>query len=157
VPLAERHGVKVDPNWGPGKVALEMFEKLVEPTLVEPTFVMDFPREVSPLARPHRSQPGLTEHVDPVIGGIELGTAYSELTDPIEQRAKFELQRQARLAGDEEAHPFDEDFVEALEYGMPPAGGLGLGIDRLLMILTDASSLRDLILFPHHRPEGGRT
>ncbi len=156
-PLAERHGVKVDPNWGPGKVALEMFEKLVEPTLVEPTFVMDFPREVSPLARPHRSQPGLTEHVDPVIGGIELGTAYSELTDPIEQRAKFELQRQARLAGDEEAHPFDEDFVEALEYGMPPAGGLGLGIDRLLMILTDASSLRDLILFPHHRPEGGQT
>lgn len=150
--LAERHDVKVDPRWGPGKIALEMYEKLVEPGLVQPCFVMDFPREVSPLARPHRSQPGLTEHVDPVIGGIEIGTAYSELTDPVEQRARFELQREARRAGDEEAHPFDEDFVEALEHGMPPAGGLGLGIDRLLMILTDAPSIRDLILFPHHRP-----
>jgi len=155
--LAEHHGVHVDPKWGPGKVALELYEKLVEPTLVRPTFVMDFPREVSPLARPHRTNPSLTEHVDPVVGGIELGTAYSELTDPIEQRAKFELQRQAKLAGNEEAHPFDEDFVEALEYGMPPAGGLGLGIDRLLMILTNAASLRDLILFPHHRPETPRS
>jgi lysyl-tRNA synthetase class 2 len=151
--LAERHGVNVDAGWGPGKVALEMYEKLVEPDVFEPTFVMDFPREVSPLARPHRSDPTLTEHVDPVIGGMELGTAYSELTDPIEQRAKFELQMQAKLAGDEEAHPFDADFVEALEYGMPPAGGLGLGIDRLLIVLTDAPSIRDLILFPHHRPE----
>ena len=151
--LAERHGVTVDPAWGPGKIALEMYEKLVEPGLFEPTFVMDFPREVSPLARPHRTNPALTEHVDPVIGGVELGTAYSELTDPIEQRAKFELQLAARRRGDEETHPFDEDFVEALEYGMPPAGGLGLGIDRLLMVLTDAASLRDLILFPHHRPE----
>jgi lysyl-tRNA synthetase class 2 len=132
----------------------ELYEKLVEPNLFEPTFVMDFPREVSPLARPHRLEPGFTEHVDPVIGGVELGTAYSELTDPVEQRAKFEMQLAARRAGDEEAHPYDEDFVEALEHGMPPAGGLGLGIDRLLMVLTDASSLRELILFPHHRPEG---
>jgi lysyl-tRNA synthetase class 2 len=114
---------------------------------------MDFPREVSPLARPHRTNPALTEHVDPVIGGVELGTAYSELTDPIEQRAKFELQQRARAAGDDEAHPFDEEFIEALEQGMPPAGGLGVGMDRLLMVLTDAPSLRDLILFPHHRPE----
>jgi lysyl-tRNA synthetase class 2 len=154
--IAERHGVKVDPKWGPGKLALEMYEKLVEPDLFQPTFVMDFPREVSPLARPHRTTPGLTEHVDPVIGGVEMGTAYSELTDPIEQRAKFELQRQAKLAGDDEAHPYDEDFIEALEYGMPPAGGLGLGIDRILMVLTDAPSLRDVILFPHLRPETGR-
>ena len=143
----------VDPAWGPGKIALEMYEKLVEPTLFEPTFVMDFPREVSPLARPHRDDPALTEHVDPVIGGVELGTAYSELTDPEEQRAKFELQQQQRAAGDEEAHPFDEEFIEALEQGMPPAGGLGIGMDRLLTVLTDAPSLRDLILFPHHRPE----
>jgi len=150
--LAREHGVYVDPAWGPGKVVLEMYEKLVEPDLFEPTFVMDFPREVSPLARPHRDDPALTEHVDPVIGGVELGTAYSELTDPIEQRAKFELQMRAKLAGDEEAHPFDEDFVEALEFGMPPAGGLGLGVDRLLIVLTDAPSIRDLILFPHHRP-----
>jgi lysyl-tRNA synthetase class 2 len=151
--LAGRHDVNVDPAWGPGKIALEMYEKLVEPTLFEPTFVMDFPREVSPLARPHRDDPALTEHVDPVIGGVELGTAYSELTDPEEQRAKFELQQQQRAAGDEEAHPFDEKFIEALEQGMPPAGGLGIGMDRLLMVLTDAPSLRDLILFPHHRPE----
>jgi lysyl-tRNA synthetase class 2 len=152
--LADRRGVGVDPRWGPGGIVKELYEKLVEPNLFEPTFVMDFPREVSPLARPHRSQPGLTEHVDPVIGGVELGTAYSELTDPIEQRAKFELQLAARRAGDEEAHPYDEDFVEALEHGMPPAGGLGVGVDRLLMVLTDAASLRDLILVPHHRPEG---
>jgi lysyl-tRNA synthetase, class II len=152
--LADRHGVHADAAWGPGAIVKELYEKLVEPTLFEPTFVMDFPREVSPLARPHRSQPGLTEHVDPVIGGIEMGTAYSELTDPIEQRAKFDLQLEARRAGDEEAHPYDEDFVEALEHGMPPAGGLGLGIDRVLMVLTDAPSIRDLILFPHHRPEG---
>ncbi len=151
--LADRHDVKADPAWGHGAIVKELYEKLVEPTLFEPTFVMDFPREVSPLARPHRSQPGLTEHVDPVIGGIEMGTAYSELTDPVEQRAKFDQQLAAKGAGDEEAHPYDEDFVEALEHGMPPAGGLGLGIDRLLMVLTDAPSIRDLILFPHHRPE----
>jgi lysyl-tRNA synthetase class 2 len=151
--LAERHGIGVDPRWGQGKIAQELFEKLVEPTLFEPTFVMDFPREVSPLARPHRSQPGLTEHVDPVVGGMEIGTGYSELTDPVEQRAKFEMQLAAKRAGDDEAHPFDEDFVQALEHGMPPAGGLGVGIDRLLMILTDAASIRDLILFPSHRPE----
>ncbi len=151
--VAGTHGVRVDPAWGPGKIVLELYEKLVEPGLFDPTFVMDFPREVSPLARPHRSSPGLTEHVDPVVGGMELGTAYSELTDPVEQRERFELQRAARLAGDQEAHPYDEDFVEALEYGMPPAGGLGLGIDRLLIVLTDAASIRDLILFPHHRPE----
>jgi lysyl-tRNA synthetase class 2 len=153
--LADRTGVGVDPAWGPGKIVLEMFEKLVEPTLFQPAFICDFPREVSPLARPHRSVPGLTEHVDPVIGGMEIGTAYSELTDPDEQRAKFQLQQEARARGDEEAHPLDEDFLLALEHGMPPAGGLGVGIDRLLMILTDAPALRDLILFPHHRPEGG--
>ncbi|MDP9297177.1 MAG: lysine--tRNA ligase [Actinomycetota bacterium] len=151
--LAERHGVGLDPSWGPGKIALELFERLVEETLWEPTFVRDFPREVSPLARTHRSDPELTEHVDLVIGGLELATAFSELTDPDEQRARFELQAAQREAGEEEAHPFDEDFLLALEHGMPPACGIGIGIDRLLMLLTDAPSLRDLILFPHHRPE----
>jgi lysyl-tRNA synthetase class 2 len=151
--IAERHDVPVDPGWSNGKIALELFEKLVEPTLIQPTFVCDFPREVSPLARPHRDDPRLTEHVDPVIGGMELGTGYSELTDPDEQRAKFLLQQHAREAGEEETHPFDEDFLTALEHGMPPAGGLGLGIDRLLMLLTDVSSIREVILFPLHRPQ----
>jgi lysyl-tRNA synthetase, class II len=151
--IAERHGVPVDDLWGPGKIVQELFEKLVEDAIVEPTFVCDFPREVSPLARPHRSDPRLTEHFDLVIDGIELVTAFSELTDPIEQRAKLELQQQLRAAGVEETHPLDEDFLRALEHGMPPAGGLGLGIDRLIMLLTDASSLRDLIMFPAHRPE----
>jgi lysyl-tRNA synthetase, class II len=153
--LAERHDVNTDPAWGPGKVVVELFEKLVEQTLWEPTFVCDFPREVSPLARPHRDDPDLTEHFDLVIAGVELATAFSELTDPDEQRAKFELQQALNAAGDDEAHPLDEDFLEALEQGMPPAGGIGIGIDRLLMVLTDADSLRDLILFPHHRPESG--
>ena len=151
--IAERHGVEVDDVWGPGKIVVELFEALVEETISEPTFVVDFPREVSPLARPHRTNPDLTEHFDLVIGGVELVTAFSELNDPIEQRAKFELQRQLKAAGVEETHPLDEDFLRALEHGMPPAGGLGLGIDRLLMVLTDAASLRDLIMFPAHRPE----
>jgi lysyl-tRNA synthetase, class II len=153
--LADARGVPVDPAWPNGKIVLELFEKLVEPQLVQPTFVCDYPRDVSPLARPHRDDARLTEHVDPVIGGMEIGTGYSELTDPDEQRAKFVLQQRAREAGELETHPFDEDFLTALEHGMPPAGGLGIGIDRLLMLLTDASSIRDTILFPHHRPEGG--
>jgi lysyl-tRNA synthetase class 2 len=151
--IAERNGVPVDDVWGPGKIVVELFEELVEDSIVEPTFICDFPREVSPLARPHRSNPDLTEHFDLVIGGVELVTAFSELTDPIEQRAKFELQQQLKAAGVEETHPLDEDFLRALEHGMPPAGGLGLGIDRLIMVLTDAASLRDLIMFPAHRPE----
>jgi lysyl-tRNA synthetase class 2 len=153
--LADRLGVSADPRWGPGKIVLELFEKLVEPTLFEPTFVCDFPREVSPLARPHRDDPRLTEHVDPVIGGVEVGTGYSELTDPDDQRARFEAQQRERSAGDEEAHPLDEGFLRALEHGMPPTGGLGIGIDRLLIVLTDAPSIRDLIAFPHHRPADG--
>jgi lysyl-tRNA synthetase class 2 len=151
--LAERHGVGVDPAWGPGKLVRGLFDKLVEHTLIEPTFVVDFPREVSPLARPHRDDPALTEHVDLVIGGVELATAFSELTDPDDQRARFEEQAAAREAGDEEAHPLDEDFLRALEHGMPPVGGVGIGIDRLLRFLLDAGTLRDVILFPHARPE----
>jgi lysyl-tRNA synthetase class 2 len=151
--IADRFDVGYESSWGPGKIIQELFEKLVEGTIVEPTFVCDFPREVSPLARPHRSEPGLTEHFDLVIGGLELVTAFSELTDPDEQRAKFEDQLRAKEAGDEEAHPLDEDFLRALEHGMPPTGGMGMGIDRLLMLLTDAPSLRDLIMFPSQRPE----
>ncbi|MGH2723480.1 MAG: lysine--tRNA ligase [Actinomycetota bacterium] len=152
--IADERGVKYDPEWTAGQLAAELFEKLVEPGLVRPTIVKDFPREVSPLARPHRDDPRLTEHFDLVMGGVEIAPAYSELTDPDEQRARFELQQVLKAAGDEEAHPFDEEFLVALEHGMPPAGGLGLGVDRLLMVLTDAPSLREVILFPALRPEG---
>jgi lysyl-tRNA synthetase class 2 len=152
--VAEERGVGHDPAWPAGKLIVELFEKLVEPTLIEPTIVKDFPREVSPLARPHRDDRRLTEHFDLILGGVEIIPAYSELTDPDEQRARFEMQRAQAEAGDEEAHPFDEEFLIALEHGMPPAGGLGLGVDRLLMVLTDAPSLREIILFPTLRPEG---
>jgi lysyl-tRNA synthetase, class II len=155
--LAARHDVAVERFWGPGKVILELYEKLVETSVWDPTFVKDFPREVSPLARPHRSEPGLTEQFDLMICGMEIGPAYSELTDPDEQRAKFVDQQRLRRGGDEEAHPLDEDFLEALEHGMPPAGGMGIGVDRVTMILTDSPSIRDVILFPHMRPESGRS
>ena len=134
-------------------MVLEIYEQLVEEELFQPTFVKDFPREVSPLARPHRSSPGVTEHFDLIIAGMEISPSYSELTDPDEQRDRFEDQLRRRRAGDEEAHPLDEDFLTALEHGMPPAGGTGLGVDRLVMILTDQPSLRDVIAFPHVRPE----
>jgi lysyl-tRNA synthetase class 2 len=150
--VARKHGIEVESTWGPGKIVLEMFEKLVEGDLWDPTFVCDFPREVSPLARPHRSEPGVVEHYDLVMAGMELIPAYSELTDPDEQRRSFEIQREAREKGQDETHPLDEDFLTALEHGMPPAGGLGLGLDRLVMILADAPSIRDVILFPAHRP-----
>ncbi|MDQ3990698.1 MAG: lysine--tRNA ligase [Actinomycetota bacterium] len=150
--IAGERGVDLDPKWVAGQIVAELFGKLVEPTLLGPIFVKDFPREVSPLARPHRSDPGVTEHFDLILGGLEIAPAYSELTDPDEQRARFELQRRLAEAGDEEAHPYDEDFLVALEHGMPPAGGMGLGVDRLLMVLTDAPSLREVILFPTMRP-----
>ena len=151
--VAARHDVPIDDAWGPGKIVQELFEKLVEGTIVQPTFVCDFPREVSPLARPHRDNPGLTEHFDLVMAGVELVTAFSELTDPDEQRAKFELQQEMKAVLGDEVHPFDEDFLRALEHGMPPVGGLGMGIDRLLLVLLDVQSLRDLIMFPAQRPE----
>jgi lysyl-tRNA synthetase, class II len=154
--VAGKAGVDVNPAWGPGKVLLELFEKRVEHDLWNPTFVKDFPREVSPLARPHRDVAGLTEQFDLIIGGMEIGPAYSELTDPDEQRARFLDQQRLKRAGDQDAHPLDEDFLEALEHGMPPAGGIGLGVDRLLKILLDAPNLREVILFPHLRPESGK-
>jgi lysyl-tRNA synthetase, class II len=150
--LATTHDVPVDDAWGPGKIVQELFEKLVENTIVQPTFVCDFPREVSPLARPHRTNPGLTEHFDLVAAGLELVTAFSELTDPDEQRAKFQLQQEMKAVLGDEVHPFDEEFLRALEHGMPPAGGMGMGIDRLLLLLLDAQSLRDLIMYPAQRP-----
>jgi lysyl-tRNA synthetase class 2 len=151
--IADERGVGYSPAWAPGKLITELFEELVEQSLITPTIVKDFPKEVSPLARSHRDDPRLTEHFDLILGGVEIAPAYSELTDPDEQRRRFDMQQQQKAAGADETHPYDEDFLVALEHGMPPAGGLGLGVDRLLMILTDAASLREVILFPTLRPE----
>ncbi len=146
-------GVPLEDAWGPGKVLLEIYEKTTEANLWEPVFVMDYPKEVSPLARDHRSQPGLVERFEAIVAGRELCNAFSELVDPAEQRSRFEDQARARSAGDEEAMSIDEDYLRALEYGLPPTAGLGIGIDRLAMLLTGNEAIRDVILFPTLRPE----
>jgi lysyl-tRNA synthetase class 2 len=145
-------GVELDRDWGPGKVVLEIYEASTERQLVKPTFVTGFPKEVSPLAKDHRSIEGFTEHADLIIGGIEMGAIYSELNDPAEQRRRFEQQAAARGADDPEAALPDEDFLEALSYAMPPAGGFGLGIDRLLAVLLELPTIREVILFPTLKP-----
>jgi lysyl-tRNA synthetase class 2 len=144
--------VDIDPSWDRGKVLLEVFELSGEKDLIQPTYVAGFPKEVSPLAKDHRDLPGFTEHADLVIGGTEIAPVYSELNDPAEQKRRFEQQARARAAGDEEATLPDEDFLEALAYGMPPAGGFGLGVDRLLTIALGLHSLREVILFPTLKP-----
>jgi len=149
--VAERHDVGVDPNWLPGKVVEEIFEALVQDSLQAPTFVVDYPVDTSPLTRAHRSTPGLAEKWDLYIGGIERATAYSELVDPVVQRERFTAQAVLAAAGDPEAMALDEDFLEALEYGMPPTGGMGMGMDRLMMTLTGLG-IRETILFPLVRP-----
>jgi lysyl-tRNA synthetase, class II len=149
---ADRHGVELQPGWGSGDIAVELFEKLVEHTLITPTFVKDYPASVKPLAKPHRSVPGLNEAWDLIINGVELAPAYSELNDPLIQRERLVEQSMLAAAGDPEAMELDEDFLRALEFGMPPAGGMGMGVDRLVMLLTGAG-IRETILFPLLRPE----
>ena len=139
-----------------GRLLDEVFKHSLEPTLVQPTFVLDYPKALSPLAKPHRDDARLTERFELFVNGTELANAFSELNDPDDQRARFEDQVRQRDAGDEEAHQLDADYVRALEYGMPPTGGVGIGVDRLVMLLTDQSSIRDVILFPAMRPEGDR-
>jgi lysyl-tRNA synthetase class 2 len=151
--LLRRGGVEPQSGWGPGKKITELYEALVEPHLWDPVFVIDHAKEASPLARVHRNDPNLTERFELFAGNMELVNAFSELNDPVDQRRRFEQQARAKAEGDEEAHPIDEDYVKALEYGLPPTGGLGIGVDRLVMLLTDQATIREVVLFPTMRPE----
>ncbi|QAU25316.1 lysine--tRNA ligase [Dyella sp. M7H15-1] len=149
-----RHlGVQVKPGYGWGKLLLEIFEKTVEHTLVQPTFIIDHPVEVSPLARENDTDKGITDRFELFIHGKELANGFSELNDPEDQAARFQAQVDAKDSGDDEAMHFDADYIRALEVGLPPTGGLGIGIDRLVMLLTNSSSIRDVLLFPYMRPE----
>jgi lysyl-tRNA synthetase class 2 len=148
-------GLSYDTAWGAGRLTAEVYDELVEPKVLEPTIVIDHPREVSPLAKPHRDDPALVERFEVIVDGRELANAYSELNDPVEQLARFREGAAAKAAGDPEAADVDLDYIRALEYGMPPAGGLGIGIDRLVMLLAGVESIREVILFPTLRPEVG--
>ena len=153
VRLCEEHDIPVKDHYGPGKLILELYEKTTEPELWGPVFVTDYPKEVSPLSRDHRDQVGWVERFEGIVAGRELCNAFTELVDADEQRARFEAQEAEKVAGDAEAMAVDEDYLRALEYGLPPTGGLGIGMDRLVMILTGTTTIRDVILFPTLRPE----
>ena len=147
------HGVTFDGKLGIGKLIQELYEKKVETELWSPTFVIEYPQEVSPLSRPHRELPGYVERFEAVVTGREIANAFSELTDPDDQRARFEEQASAKAAGDDEAMSVDDDYIRALEYGLPPTGGMGLGIDRVVQLITGTTTIKDVILFPTLRPE----
>jgi lysyl-tRNA synthetase class 2 len=151
--VAAAHGVAVAPSWGAGKIIEELFEATAEHQLVAPTFVTGHPVEISPLARTDRNDPHLTERFELFVGGRELANGYSELNDPVEQRLRFEDEQRAKDAGNAEAGSVDEDYLRALEYGLPPTGGLGIGMDRVAMLLAGVSSIKEVILFPTLRPE----
>ena len=151
--LCDAHGTSWKDSYGSGKLLLELYEKTVEGSLWEPTFVVDYPKEVSPLSREHRDHPELTERFEAIVAGRELCNGFSELVDPDDQRERFEHQAEQRAAGDDESMPTDDDYLRALDYGLPPTVGLGIGIDRLVMLLTDTQTIRDVILFPTLRPE----
>jgi lysyl-tRNA synthetase class 2 len=150
--LARQLHIELQAAWGPGRIATEIFERLHDGQLIQPTFVYDFPTEVSPLSKQKPDDPETVERFELYIGGFEVANAFSELNDPAEQRRRFEAQLSGRAAGDLEAHVMDEDYIRALEYGLPPTAGEGVGIDRLVMLLTDSPSIRDVILFPLMRP-----
>ena len=152
---ARAKGIEVKPEWTAGKIIAEIYDELGEDTIVNPTFVCDYPIEVSPLAKRFEEDPRLTHRFELVIAGHESANAFSELNDPVDQAERFRKQVEEKFAGDEEAMEYDEDYVRALEYGMPPAGGIGIGIDRVVMLLTNSASIRDVLLFPHMKPEAG--
>ncbi len=151
--LCDDHDVPWKESYGTGKLLLELYEKTTEHTLWDPTFVIDYPTEVSPLSREHRSAPGLVERFECIVVGRELCNGFSELTDPDEQRARFQDQAEQNAAGDDEAMVVDHDYLRALDYGLPPTVGLGIGMDRLAMLLADVHTIRDIVLFPTLRPE----
>ncbi len=154
--ICERFGVETKAHYGPGKLILELYEKTCEAELWGPVFVTDYPVEVSPLSREHRERPGYTERFEAIVAGRELCNGFSELTDPLIQRQRFEAQEADRDAGDDEAMVVDEDYLRALEYGLPGTAGLGVGVDRLVMLLTGTTTIRDVVLFPTLKPEQGR-
>ena len=151
--IAKTLHVEIEANANAGNIMDAIFGEKVEGKLVQPTFITDFPIEISPLAKKHRSIPGLVERFECFVGGKEIGNAFSELNDPLDQRERFVEQKKLLEAGDAEAQQLDEDYLRALEYGMPPTTGLGVGIDRLVMLLTDQPSIRDVLFFPQMRPE----
>lgn len=150
---AQSCGIDVKDSWGRGRIVLEIFENTVEDKLFDPVFITEYPKEVSPLAKSRKDNPEITERYELFIGGFEVSNGFNELNDPIDQKERFEKQVAEKEAGDEEAHDMDNDYIRALEYGLPPTAGAGLGIDRLVMLLTDCQSIREVILFPHMRPE----
>ena len=152
---AREKGLEIKPEWTAGKIIAEIYDELGEDTIVNPTFVCDYPIEVSPLAKRFEDDPRLTHRFELVIAGHEYANAFSELNDPVDQAERFAAQMAEKAGGDDEAMEYDEDYVRALEYGMPPAGGIGIGIDRVVMLLTNQASIRDVLLFPHMKPEKG--
>ena len=155
VELATKNGIEVKPEWTAGKLIAELYDEIGEPSIVNPTFVCDYPIEVSPLAKRYEDDPRLTHRFELVIAGHEYANAFSELNDPVDQAERFAKQMEEKAGGDDEAMEYDEDYVRALEYGMPPSGGIGIGIDRVVMLLTNSASIRDVLLFPHMKPEKG--